>query len=328
MEAVKSLVDRIGDVEARAEENKRENDKLKVKVDELTREAEENKKENEKLKVKVDELTRVVNGKDGQISELLAEISDMKDKLKEMGSDMYKCQLKLKEKDENEEVIKQANTILQKEKEFEESVDKVHSVKEEIKTTFAEILKQKDEMKNSQMVEKQQASQIDIRQEVKDVIRKNAKLLRETVDMNKSIVIIGSNEENIQNKFLKDKADLKNILEIANKVLDEEVSGKDIEEFHRLGKYEANKNRPIKVTFQSTNMMEEVLRKAIKLHEEEEFKNVFIRRCLSREDRELLRGKLEEAKGKNAERSEEEAQVFFYKVVGMQVKKWYKNKRE
>ncbi len=137
------------------------------------------------------------------------------------------------------------------------------------------------------------------------------KLIRETVDMNKSVIIIGKKEEDIQNKFKKDKVDLKNILEITNKVLEEEISGKDIEEFHRLGRYEGGKNRPIKVTFQSTNMMEEVLRKANKLHEEDEFKNVFIRRCLNREDRELLRGKLEEAKAKNAERSDEEAQVFF-----------------
>ncbi len=39
-------------------------------------------------------------------------------------------------------------------------------------------------------------------------------------------------------------------------------------------------------------------------------KNVFIRRCLNREDREPLREKLEEAKAKNAERSEAEAKDF------------------
>ncbi len=32
-----------------------------------------------------------VDRKDGQISELLAEISGMKEKLKEMGADMYQC---------------------------------------------------------------------------------------------------------------------------------------------------------------------------------------------------------------------------------------------
>ena len=33
-------------------------------------------------------------------------------KLKEIGADMYQCQLKINEREDNEEVIKQANTIL------------------------------------------------------------------------------------------------------------------------------------------------------------------------------------------------------------------------
>ncbi len=50
MEGVKSLLDRVESVKAKAEENK---------------------KENEKLKERVDALTREVNRKDGHISELL-----------------------------------------------------------------------------------------------------------------------------------------------------------------------------------------------------------------------------------------------------------------
>ncbi len=44
--------------------------------------AEENKKENDKLREQVGEITKEVNRKDGQISELLAEISGMKEKLR------------------------------------------------------------------------------------------------------------------------------------------------------------------------------------------------------------------------------------------------------
>jgi len=328
MEGVKSLLERVEVVEARAEENKKENYKLKQEIQTVEARAVENKRENDKLKEEVSELTKEVNRKDGQINELLAEIRDMREKIKEMGADMYQCQQKLKEREENEEVIKQANTILEKGKEFQETVGQVHSVKDEVKNTYSEILKQHEEIKSNQNVEQQAARQVDITKEVKEVIRKNGKLIREAVDMNRSVVIIGKKEDDIQNKFQKDKVDLKNILEITNKVLEEEIKGKDIEEFHRLGKYEPGKNRPLKVTFQSTNIMEEMLRKANKLHEEDEFKNVYIRRCLSREDRELLRNKVEEAKTKNAERSEEDAEVFFYRVVGMQVKKWYINKKD
>ncbi len=45
-------------------------------------------------------------------------------------------------------MIKQANTILQKD-EFENLVDKVHLVKDDIKTTFAEALELQEEIKKS-----------------------------------------------------------------------------------------------------------------------------------------------------------------------------------
>ena len=40
------------------------------------------------------------------------------------------------------------------------------------------------------------------------------------------------------------------------------------------------------------------------------------------------RKKIEEAKQKNEARSEEEESHFFLRVVGLQVRKWYKNNRE
>ena len=44
--------------------------------------------------------------------------------------------------------------------------------------------------------------------------------------------------------------------------------------------------------------MEEVMSNARKLKDEEEMKNVWIRRCLNKEDRETLKRKIEEAKQK------------------------------
>lgn len=150
--------------------------------------AEENAKENNKWKEKVDEVNREVNKKYCQISELLAEIRDMKEKIKEMGAHMCQCNLKMKEKEEQEEVIQQAKTILQKD-EFKKSADKVHSAKDEIKTAFAEILKQQWNIKNSQKVDPRQTRHVNIFEEVKDVIRKICRSIRETGDM--IVVIIG-----------------------------------------------------------------------------------------------------------------------------------------
>ena len=73
-------------------------------------------------------------------------------------------------------------------------------------------------------------------------------------------------------------------------------------------------------------MVEMVLRNSKKIKEKEEWSNVWVNRCLNKEDRDKLREKVEEARKKNEELTEEEARHFFYKVVGMQVKKWYKNR--
>jgi len=94
-----------------------------------------------------------------------------------------------------------------------------------------------------------------------------------------------------------------------------EVSFKEVEEFHRIGKYEKDKSRPLKIAFQSKQTAEEVLKAARNLKDREEFKMVAQRRNLSNEDREILKQKVDEAKKNNNERSVEEINNFVYKIV-------------
>lgn len=253
---------------------------------------------------------------------MAVEVNALKSKLTEMSVEMDSHQQKLCDKEISEEIIKQASNIVEKNKAFEESVDTVCTVQNEVKSIYAQILKEKDEIKNN----KQNDGTKDIKKEVKEVIRKNPKLIRETIDMNKSIIIIGTQEKEMNNRIIRDKAELSNIMNIMNKI-SQDITEKDIEEFHRVGKYELGKHRPMKVTFQSANIMEEVLRNAKNLKDEEEMKKIWIRRCLNKEDRETLKVKIEEAKQKNEARTEEQESLFFFKVVGLQVKKWYINKR-
>ena len=298
--------------------------KLEEKVSKIEGELQNEKVRNEELRNKNENLIKEVNRKDVEINEMAAEVSDLKNKVKEMSMEVDSHQQKLCENEINEEIVKQANNIVEKTKAFEESVDTVCTVKDEVKSTYAQILKEKGEIKNNN---KQNYKNMDIKKEVKEIIRKNPKLIRETVDMNKSVVIMGRKEEVINNRIIRDKTELSNIMNIINKI-SQDITEKDIEEFHRVGKYESGKHRPIKVTFQSANTMEKVMRNAKNLKDEEEMKNICIRRCLSKEDRETLKEKIEDAKQKNEARSEEEESLFFFKVVGLQVRKWYINKRD
>lgn len=73
--------------------------------------------------------------------------------------------MNLSETEKKVEVIEQRNIILQK-REFEKAVDRVYSVKDEIKTTFGEILKNQVDIKSRKKVEPNQANQVNITKEV------------------------------------------------------------------------------------------------------------------------------------------------------------------
>ena len=349
--------------------------RLEEEVTKIKKELQSEKGRNEEFRKKNEDLTKEVNRKDVEISEMSAEVCDLKNKVKEMSIEVDSHQQKLNDKQIDEELIKQANNIIEKTKEFEESVDTVCTVKDGLKSTYAQILEEKDEIKSNKqndenmnmqanniiektkefeesvdtvctvkdeikstyaqileekdeiMSNKQNDENMNIKQEIKEIIRNNPKLIRETVDMNKSIIIKGKKEEEISNRIIRDKTELSIIMNIMDKV-SKEITEKDIQEFHRIGKYESGKHRPIKVTFQSANTMEEVMSNTKNLKDEEEMKNIWIKRYLNKEDREMLKDKIEEAKQKNEARSEEEESLFFFKVVGLQVKKWYINKKD
>ena len=70
-------------------------------------------------------------------------------------------------------------------------------------------------------------------------------------------------------------------------------------------------------------MVDILMRNIRKLKAEEEWKNVWVNKCLNKEDREKLKVMRAEAKERNDQRSEEDKNRFFFKVVGWQIKKWH-----
>ncbi|KAK4326968.1 hypothetical protein Pmani_002571 [Petrolisthes manimaculis] len=75
-------------------------------------------------------------------------------------------------------------------------------------------------------------------------------------------------------------------------------------------------------------VLDEVMRNTWKLKDSENYNHVKLRRDLSREDRMVLKEKLEEANKMNNERSEEEKKIFYFRVVGLRIIKWYMKKQE
>ena len=132
---------------------------------------------------------------------------------------------------------------------------------------------------------------------MKNIIKNSPEVVREAAEINKSIIITHKKDEKeIRNKIDRDKNEIKLIPKVMNTVVDD-LDVKEIEEFRRFGKYEI-KSRPLKVTFQRSNTVEEIMKNAYKLKEDEETKDIWIKRCLSKEDADLVKGKREEAKKK------------------------------
>ncbi|MPC75326.1 hypothetical protein E2C01_069712 [Portunus trituberculatus] len=72
-----------------------------------------------------------------------------------------------------------------------------------------------------------------------------------------------------------------------------------LEEFHRIGKFEEQKERSVKIKFATQVQAEEVLNGSWKLAGNDEFKNVLINKDLDEEERTRVKELVTEAKQKN-----------------------------
>lgn len=284
---------------------------------------------NREQKCEIAKIKKEMNRKEARIEELSAELNLIKGKNKEIGGNLVEQEREIKQMKQEAEIVTKASNILEQKEEMEENLKQANQVvnvcKEEAVKTYAEIMKQKDEIITSI---KKDTEKIDIKKEVKNVIRQNAKFVKDTVDMNKAIVIHGLEDKEIRDRITRDKEEIKNITEIVTSITKDEEGEVEMEEFHRLGRYESNQTRPLKVILTQSNMVETVLKNARKLKDSDEWNHIRIHRCLTKEDRELLKDKREEAKQKNEDRTDEEERHFFYRVVGMQVKKWWITRRD
>ena len=119
---------------------------------------------------------------------------------------------------------------------------------------------------------------------------------------------------------------MKRAKEIIAKVAEEDTEIIDqVEEVHRLGRYEPGKTRPMKVRFSVQSAAEHVLERTGKLARVEELKQVWIKRDMNEEERKKERELLAEAQTKNEERTEEQVENFYWRVVDQKVRKWWKN---
>jgi len=109
-------------------------------------------------------------------------------------------------------------------------------------------------------------------------------------DVNKDIVILGHEEKVVEDGIERYNEDKKLIVNIL-KVINPEFSEQNIIVHKRLGLFEKGKKRPLKVTFMNKQMVTDVIKKAKVLATHEEYKKIWIRENMTKDDREILQKK-------------------------------------
>lgn len=251
----------------------------------------------------------------------------MKKQMDEVKNELLEIRL------ENEE-LKNENESLKKQ--IKSEVSEVKKQKEEIKQTVKTVEKKQTEWKKQQesteqsmrkIIDEQKKDKKELRDEVINVIKQEKRLVRDTVEKVKCLVIFGMPEEKILNKTEreeKEKEKVKKVLEAATD--DEGITGIKVEDIFRIGKFEENKNRPVRIKFATQSMAEEILYGSWRLAGKEDFKNVWINKDLDEGERLKVRELVEEAKQKNDSRTEEEKLKFYWKVRDWQVRKRFYKK--
>ena len=177
------------------------------------------------------------------------------------------------------------------------------------------------------IMEEQNQEKKEIKEQVVQVIKEKEKFVRTTIDRVKCTVIFGVKESKITNRVEREDMEKNRIRQVLSTIVDDpEEALKFVEEYHRLGKYEEDKDRPIKIKFATQSYAEEVLSKAWKLAQVKEFRRVWISKDLDIEEREIQRNLVIEAKQKNEQRTEEEKKKFCWRVRDLRMKKYFYRK--
>ena len=232
-------------------------------------------------------------------------------------------------------VKKEKENLREENKSLKKEMLEVKKCKEDIQSTIKNVEKKQCEWEKvneengqslQQIMQQQQKEKEEMERKIVSVIKEKKKMVRDTVDKVKCVVVFGVKEENIMDRLERDRKEKEKIRQIVTEVVeDEDRAMGQVEEYYRIGKFEENKDRPLKIKFATQLQAEEVVNGAWKLARKDVWKKVWINRDLDEEERIKQRELVGEAKEKNDNRTEEEKK-FYWKAVDLRIRKKYYKK--
>ena len=248
--------------------------------------------QNDKAKdKKIEELLEVVRNKDEEIA-------------------------KLKERATNPDTNTKSNEELQEE---------IKAAKSTLETMVEE---------NRQITTQLTATTATMAEELGNTVRKDefanqlathARNIGECANIDREIMAFRVQEEeekNFNERIKKERELVTYIL----KEIDEAWDGQGLVEHRRIGKYTPGGNgRPLKITLINSQMATRFIQHAKKLKDHAQLKEVGIRKCLSKTDRDTLRESVNDMKKRNSERTLEDEDLFFWSIRNMKATKIWKH---
>ena len=266
-------------------------------------------------------LEETVYGTMNRLAKSESEQDELKNEIQSLKKELRKAYIMTSELEEENIELK---------KQLKKEAEEVKKCKDEIKNSVNKVQEQhtvwtktqkENEVSMKKILENQQKANVDIKEKVVKVIKEKERLVRDTVDKVKCIVIFGVREDKETNRLERDLQEKEKVKGVLIEILEDDQAMNTVEEFHRIGKYQEGKDRPLKIKFVTQAKAEEVLSNAWKLAKKERFKRVWINKDMDREERDELKKLVEQMKQKNLERTEEEKEQFFYQVRDQKIRK-------
>ena len=222
-------------------------------------------------------------------------------------------------KEQNDEKKAFHEVLLGKVEKEKESMNTWKEEQENEKKTFREIMKEQIKEKEENMQER-----------MIGVLKRKETLIREIAEKKKSVLIFGAKENSVTYRPKREKMEMKMVKDLLKNLNDEDKQNleEEVEEIHRLGPYKQGRTRPIKVLLKSQQVTEEILYRTTKLREVDGCKDIYIKKNRNEDERKRHTELVEQARELNDERSEEEKNTFFWRVLGERVRKWFIKERE
>ena len=209
-------------------------------------------------------------------------------------------------------------------KEYEDLNAKVNSIGEArnewTKTESAKVIALEEIVKEQK--EEREREKKQFADNVVHVLKEKEKVVRETIDRGKCIIVFGDVENHIKDIKARKKSDEEMVKKVIERLDNDNGWINELEEVQRLGKYTKDETRPLRVEFKSRSVAEAIVNVSWKLNATD-MKHIRVKKDLSKDEREQIKVLQAKADAENEKMSEVEKKKFFWRVKEGQLRKWY-----